>query len=112
MYSNTHNILFWTVLNFGSSSGPFVKLASKLVLLLYTGLVQKCVNTYVKKQIGFIGPLKFILVCLVMEFLGKGQLISKCPFGVFKLTKNQQNFCNDFFLASKKSVKSSVRESK
>ena len=27
----------------------------------------------------------------------KGQLISKCPFCVIKLTKNQQRFCKDFF---------------
>ena len=26
----------------------------------------------------------------------KGQLISKCPFGVFKSTKKQRNFCKDF----------------
>ena len=26
----------------------------------------------------------------------KGQLISKCPFGVFKLTKKTTQFCNDF----------------
>ena len=28
--------------------------------------------------------------------LAKGQLISKCPFGVFKSTKKQLNFCKDF----------------
>ena len=33
---------------------------------------------------------------LVFSFLAKGQLILKCPFGVFKSTKNQQNFCKDF----------------
>ena len=28
----------------------------------------------------------------------KGQLISKCSFGIFKLTKkNQRNFCKDFY---------------
>ena len=37
----------------------------------------------------------------------KGQLISKCPFGMFKLTKNQRNVSNDFFLAFKKSVRES-----
>ena len=47
----------------------------------------------------------------------KGQLISKCPFGVFESSKKQQNFCKDFWLsalASKKrsNQKSSVRESK
>ena len=26
----------------------------------------------------------------------KGQLISKCPFGVFKSTKKATNFCKDF----------------
>ena len=26
----------------------------------------------------------------------KGQLISKCPFDVYKLTQNHQNFCKDF----------------
>ena len=28
--------------------------------------------------------------------LSKGQLISKCPFGITKSTKNQRNFCKDF----------------
>ena len=31
----------------------------------------------------------------------KGQLISKCPFGVFKSTKKQQNFCKDSALLGK-----------
>ena len=26
----------------------------------------------------------------------KGQLFSKCSFGVFKSTKNRQKFCKDF----------------
>ena len=28
--------------------------------------------------------------------LSKGQLISKCPFGITKSTKNQQKICKDF----------------
>ena len=44
----------------------------------------------------------------------KGQLISKCPFGVFKSPKKQQKFSRISALASKKRLnqKSSLRESK
>ena len=44
----------------------------------------------------------------------KGQLISKCPFGVFKLTKNSESFVRISALASEKksNQKSSVSESK
>ena len=45
----------------------------------------------------------------------KGQLISKCPFGVFKICQKTNNFFSLIFaLASKKRVnqKSSVRESR
>ena len=49
------------------------------------------------------------------EILTKGQLISKCPFGVFKLTKKPTKvFVSISAQASRKSSnqKSSVRESK
>ena len=49
------------------------------------------------------------------KFLFKGQLISKCPFGVFKSTKKiNANILRISVLASKKgsNQKSSVRESK
>ena len=36
----------------------------------------------------------------------KGQLISKCPFGVFKSTKTQRNFYKDICPSIKKEVKS------
>ena len=50
----------------------------------------------------------------VREKFAKGQLISKCPFGVFKSPTKPTNFFRDFWPASEKrsKQKSSVRESK
>ena len=41
------------------------------------------------------GIRKFSWICHIcfLVFCFKGQLILKCPFGVFKSTKNQQIFC-------------------
>ena len=49
------------------------------------------------KTARFIGIILSVLYLLgiIMTF-SKGQLISKCPFGVFKWTKNQQNIFKDF----------------
>ena len=53
---------------------------------------------------------------IIIDFEGpKGQLISKCPFGVFKSPKNINEFFSRIFgPASKKrsNQKNSVRESK
>ena len=40
------------------------------------------------------------------NFPYKGQLILKCPYGVFKLTKKQRIFCKDFCPSLLKKVKS------
>jgi DNA-directed RNA polymerase beta' subunit len=37
---------------------------------------------------------------------GKGHLISKCPFGVFKSPKKQQKFCKDICPSLFKEIKS------
>ena len=58
---------------------------------------------------------EYPVVSLVLKFSAKGQLILKCPYGVFKSSKkNKEIFSRISALASKKrsNQKSSVRESK
>jgi hypothetical protein len=60
-------------------------------------------------------PQKYDEISKVIFDSTKGQLISKCPFGVFKSSKNPMKFFSGISaLASKKrsNQKSSVRESK
>ena len=42
----------------------------------------------------------------VLKCEPKGQLISKCPFGVFKSTNNQRHLCKDFCPSLLEEVKS------
>ena len=72
-----------------------------LKLLIFCNFRLNIFNTIVYPNTGYNGRcfLIMLIACmffLVFSFLVKGQLIPKCLFGVFKSTKNQQNFCMDF----------------
>ena len=83
---------------------------------LVTGNRCRIINVYIGFGIHFTtyGTESLLSLVLVwagiivfsLGFLIKGQLVSKYPFGDFKSTKKQRNFCMDFCPSLLKEVKS------
>ena len=75
----------------------------RIILIFQLILCWKQIKPFLNNHLSDSATLHFQNVCCIQLASSKGQLISKCPFGVFKLTKKTNEiFVRISALTSKK----------